>query len=115
MWKRTILVALCLFLLLPSKAHAVEQRSVVNQPTLTFSGTTALCEFDITELGKNISVTMELWNGTELVESWTKSGTHMVSLSENCEVVSGQTYTLKVSGTCSGVSFGSVSTSKRCP
>lgn len=47
MMKRTILVALCLILLMPIQVDAVEQRAAVNQPILSFSGTTALCEFDI--------------------------------------------------------------------
>lgn len=115
MWKRTILVALCLIMLLPIQTHAVEQRAAVNQPTLTFSGTTALCEFRITDLGKNIQVTMELWNGSTLVDSWGKSGTHTVALSESCTVTRGQTYTLKVSGTIGGVGFNSVSITKKCP
>lgn len=115
MMKRTILVALCLILLMPIQVDAIEQRAAVNQPILSFSGTTALCEFDITDLGKNISVTMELWNGTTLVKTWVKSGTHIVSLSESYGVVKGQTYTLKVRGTSGGVSFGPVSVTKKCP
>ena len=115
MMKRTILVTLCLILLIPIQVDAAEQRAAVYQPILSFSGTTALCEFDITDLGKNISVTMELWNGTTLVESWTKSGTHIVSLSESYGVISGQIYTLKVRGTSGGVSFGTISVTKKCP
>lgn len=115
MLKRTILVALCLLMLLPVQAYAVEQRATVDQPTLTFSGTTALCEFRITDLGKSISVNMELWDGGTLVDSWQKSGLHIVALEEDCAVVSGHTYTLKVSGLSGGVSFGSVSITKRCP
>ena len=115
MMKRTILIALCLIMLLPIQAHAVEQRAAVNQPILSFSGTTALCEFDITDLGKSISVTMELWNGTTLVDSWTKNGTHSVFLSESCSVERNETYTLKIWGTSGGVNFGSVSVTKKCP
>ncbi len=115
MWKRTILVALCLTMLLPIQAHAVEQRASVNQPTLTFSGTTALCEFRITDLGKNIQVTMELWKGSILVASWSKSGTNIVTLSETCTVTRGPTYTLKVSGITGGVSFNVIPVTKSCP
>lgn len=115
MMKRTILVALCLILLIPIQVDAVEQRAAVNQPILSFSGTTALCEFDITDLGKNINVTMELWNGTTLVKAWVKSGTHIVSLSESYSVVRGQTYTLKVSGTSDGVNINPISVTKKCP
>ena len=114
MWKRTILVALCLIMLLPVQAQADEQRASVNQPTLTFSGTTALCEFRITDLGKYIQVTMELWKGSVLVKSWSKSGTDMVTMSETCTVDRGPTYTLKVSGTSDGVSFISIPVTKSC-
>ena len=54
MWKRTILVALCLVILFAYPVHAVEPRITVNLPTLEFSGTTALCEFRITNFGKSI-------------------------------------------------------------
>lgn len=115
MWKRKILITLCLILLLPIHAYAVEPRATVNQPTLNFSRSTALCEFRITDLGKSIQVTMELWQGTTLVDSWTASGTHIVTLEKTCVVVRGQTYTLRVSGTSDGVSFGNTSVVKYCP
>lgn len=115
MWKRTILVALCLVILFAYPVYAVEPRITVNQPTLEFSGTTALCEFRITNFGKSISVTLELWNGSTLVDSWTRSGSSVVTISETCTVVSGRTYTLVVHGTCGGESFSSTSIAKRCP
>ncbi len=90
-------------------------QETVSQPTLAFSGTTALCEFKIVNVGKAISVTMELWNGTTLVDSWTKTGVSVVSLSEECAVVSGRTYTLKASGTVGNEAFTATPVSKRCP
>lgn len=115
MRKHTILVALCLIFMFAYPVQAVEPRITVNQPTLEFSGTTALCEFRITNFGKSNSVTLELWNGSTLVDSWTRSGTSVVTISETCAVVSGRIYTLVVGGTCDEESFSSTSISQRCP
>lgn len=115
MWKRTILVAICFILFCVPTVQAAEPRITVNQPALQFSGTTALCEFSISNFGKSISVTLELWNGSTLVESWTQSGISVVTISENCTVVSGNTYTLVASGTCGGEVFSGVSVTRKCP
>lgn len=99
--KRLIPVVLCLVILgcsiLP--ANAIEVRSSA-KPVLSFSGTEAQCSFTYTEIGCSINVTLSLWNGSTLLDSWSESGTSYVSISESCPVESGKTYTLKVSGTC---------------
>ena len=66
MMKRTILVALCLILLIPIQVDAAEQRATVYQPILSFSGTTALCEFDITDLGKKQAIFPQIQYKKEL-------------------------------------------------
>ena len=96
--KRTILVALCILLLGAIPAHAAETRAIPITPTLTFDGTTALCEAIVSSYGKNITVTLELWEGNTLVDSWTKRGNSTVMISERCNVTSGKNYTLIVSG-----------------
>ena len=99
MVKRMILVSLCILLLGAIPAHAAETRAIPVTPTLTFDGTTALCGVTVSSYGKNISVTLELWNGNTLVDAWSRSGTSVVTISERSIVTKGNTYTLKVSGT----------------
>ena len=114
MIKRTILVALCILLLGAIPAHAAETRAIPVTPTLTFDGTTALCEALVSSYGKNITVTLELWDSNTLVDSWAKSGNSTVMISERCNVTSGKNYTLIVSG-FAGSERISGSLVKRCP
>lgn len=113
MWKRVVLI-LCVLLVCAPVAHAVEQRSF-NQPILSFSGNIATCSCNVTELGKTIQVTMELWDGSALVDSWSKTDTHSVKMSEPCTVTRGHTYTLKLKVMINGVSYGPYSITRTCP
>lgn len=113
MIKRTILVALCILLLGATPAHAAETKAIPVTPTLTFNGTTALCDVTVSSYGRNISVTLELWDGNTLVDTWTKSGVSIVTVSEHCLVTRGNTYTLKVTGSVNNESItGAIS--KKC-
>ena len=115
MRKRVIVLLLSAVMLCSITAYAVETKSDLNSPELAFDGTTAICEFKHSSLGDTITVTMKLWQGDTLVDSWTQTGTSRVSMSETCQVSRLKMYTLEVSGTCGGVAFGPVSVSKRCP
>ncbi len=115
MLKRLISVFLCIALLCPLSVYAAEPRYSVSQPTLTFSGTTASCIFSYVKYGKYIEVTMELWYGNTLMDSWTAEGNHTVSLSETCSVVRGRTYTLKITGTVGGEAISCTPVTKTCP
>lgn len=72
---------------------------------LTLSGSTATCRMRVTDLGKSINATMELWQGSTFITSWSASGTSVVSMLETYTITSGLTYTLKGYGTSGGVSF----------
>ena len=88
-------------------------RSATSTPLLTFYGTTANCKAVVRDSRKSISVTMELWHGKTLLESWTGSGTGSVSMERRYSGVKrGETYTLKVYGTSGGVAFTAPSTSR---
>lgn len=115
MWRRVIALLLCAVMLSGTTAFAAETRGISSSPELTFDGATALCKFEYSSLGDTITVTMKLWQGDTLVESWTQTGTSEIIMSKTCEVSRLKTYTLEVSGTCGGVAFGPVSVSKRCP
>ena len=116
MRKYVLPVLLCIVLLVCSvPAYAAEPRAGAGQATLSFDNASAICTYSMTSPGKVISVNMELWRGSVLIDSWNKTATHTVSLNKSCAVTPGLTYTLKVSGTYGGVSFGPTSITKTCP
>lgn len=116
MLRRFSLIMICLtIVLLSTTAFAAESRVAAAVPTLSFNSTTATCEVRYISVGKSISINMELWSGNVLVASWSKTGTSVVTFSEECNVSSGKTYTLKVSGTCDGESFTCIPITKTCP
>lgn len=112
--KRVFLLVLCILLLGAIPAHAVETRAIPVTPTLTFDGTTALCGVTISSYGKNISVTLQLWNSNTLVDTWTQSGISAVTINEECDVARGNDYTLIISG-FAGSETISGSITKKCP
>ena len=113
MKKTAALTILFVFLLSSITAYAAEPRAVTVRPSLSFDGTTALCEVTVTSYGKSIDLTLSLWQGENLIEQWTASGSSLVSISENCTVVKGKSYRLTVSGTVNGEAI-SASTSGQC-
>ncbi len=90
------------------------QRAMINND-LSFNGTMAICSAEVTELGMNISATLELWYGNNCLDSWSATGKGYVSLGGSCSVTSGLEYTQVLSGTAGGVSFGPLSTQGTCP
>ena len=113
MKKAAALTILFVFLLSSITAYAAEPRAVTVRPSLSFDGTTALCEVTVTSYGKSIDLTLSLWQGENLIEQWTASGSSLVSISENYTVVKGKSYRLTVSGTVNGEAI-SASTSGQC-
>ena len=103
-----LLAAMCL------SVCAVEPRATNMIPTLSFNGTTANCKVIITSYGNDIDATMELWNGSKLVDSWSDEGTSTLTITGSRTVTKGVTYTLKVYGTADGQSFSSTPLSKTC-
>ena len=99
-------------------AHAADlstfrgTRTTVSKPGLTFDGTIASCKSTIIASGQTINATLELWQGSTLVASWSDCKTGIVSLSGTATVTSGLTYTLTVSGTINGVAFTPQSVTK---
>ena len=83
-------------------------------PNLSFSGTTANCSVTVKGSG-TINATLELWQGSTLVASWSGSGTNRVRINGSASVSHGQTYTLTVSGTVGGVAIQATPVTKTCP
>lgn len=73
-------------------------------PNLSFNGKTANCSVTVVKTGK-LDVTLELRNGSELVDSWNETGTNYLTVSGSHAAVSGATYTLTAHGTAGGSSF----------
>lgn len=86
---------LCDLLLDLTVTHAAVARAVVPKANLEFNGTTATCRVGITEAGKTIGVTMELWRGSALVVIWTGRDTNKLDMSKTHTVRRGQAYTRK--------------------
>lgn len=84
-------------------------------PSLTFTGNTANCSVSIVYLGKSINATLELWQGNTRLASWSDSAVSRLSISEEYPVVSGRTYTLKVSGTAGGSPISAAPVTGTCP
>ena len=81
---------------------------------LSFSGTNANCNSSVRGRG-TINATMELWQGTTLVASWSCSGTGYVAFHETATAISGKSYSLKLSGTINGTSFNATPSNGTCP
>lgn len=98
MKKRIILLLLIGALLLSTTVYAVEPRATIDSPKLTFSGTTATCSFfhNTGDASDKINVTMHLYRGLTLVNSWSASGYGYVSLSKTATASKGATYQLTV-------------------
>lgn len=107
--KRIIPIVLAIVLVLGSSAFAAVQQpnevTNVGTPSLKVIGTTAVCECRISFGGQAIDATMELYQGSTLVASWSDTGTGSVYFYETETIVHGLTYTLTVSGTVDGISF----------
>ena len=82
-----------------------------NYPYLEINGTTATCEVFYKSKSSNdtVKVTLALWCGENIVDSWTDTGTGEVSISETCTVVKGNTYTLVMMPVVNGVAKPTVS------
>ena len=114
--KKRLYMIMAAVILLASLSFGTEAATMVNvSPELSFSGSTANCSVRASKIGKTITLTMELWHGTTLVDSWSGSGTNSLTLSENHSgCVSGWTYTLKINGTIGGVAFSEITVTATC-
>lgn len=103
--KVVALIILLALVLMFTVIGFAENKAVKTTISLTLNGTTATCKLKVTDPGKYINATMELWQGSTFITSWSGSGYSVVNLSETYTITSGLTYTLKGYGTSGGVSF----------
>lgn len=110
------LVAICV-MVLSVCAQAAESRAVNGQPTLYFDGTTAVCSVTCkgTNTNDELDVTLTLYQGSTVVDSWSDSGNGRVQITGRCGVDSGESYTLRVYYSVNGVAKPMVATYGTCP
>ena len=104
---RILALMLVFMLLLNIGAFASEPRTDMYSPKLSFSGTTANCSIDIRVPNSDIDVTLTLYRGWSVIDSWSGSGTHYVKVSGSTAVKDGLEYRLVATGTVDGVAFTS--------
>ena len=112
--KRVIAVTLVIVLILTTFAFA-DSNGINNKPRLNFNGTTASCYVKLYYPNKSIDATLKLYKGNTLIASWHKTGNTSVTISGTHSVVSGNTYTLKVTGTAGGNTINITPVTKTCP
>ena len=113
MKKRMFSLVLAVMAILCLTAHAAQPRVSVNHPELTISGTTATCKVDYSapKTTDTVKVTLALWCGDNIVDSWTETGKGTVSMKETCKVVKGNTYDLVMMPVVNGVAKSTVTVS----
>ena len=104
MKKRVLALILVLAFALSITAFAAEQMTKI-QPSLSFSGTTAHCGVTVTDIGSEITVTLELYYGSSKLKTWTGSGANAVYVGGDYGVVDGETYVLVAYGDVDGTPF----------
>ena len=98
-------------------ASAVTPYALRANPTLSFHGGEAECY--VVCRGENasdrIEATLTLYQGSRVIDSWSKSGRESVTISETCDVESGVTYRLAVEWSVNDVDQLTVGVTKTCP
>ena len=99
MKKRFFCMSLILVMLLSVSAHAIQSRSITSVPHLSFDGNNASCVIQMTD---EISATMELRCGSDLIASWNGSGSGILKMTKSAAVKKGKTYTMVVNFSVNG-------------
>ena len=94
MKKRVISLALLAVMVLSLTAQAATL-TLRGTPKLSISGTTATCSVTVrSDSDDELKITLALWCGESIVNSWTETGVGEVTISETCKVVTGNRYDL---------------------
>lgn len=97
-------------------AQALEPRVANCSLSLTFDGTTAICEAICTGNSSTdqVKATIELYQGNTYLASWSNEETYFVAVSGQRGVTRGKSYTLKLTYTINGVAQPEQSVTKVC-
>lgn len=108
MKKRILALAMLTMMVLSLTAQAATF-ALGGSPRLTISGTTATCSVSCQgESDDEIKVILTLWCGESIVDSWSKTGTGKVVISETCKVVAGNRYDLVMMPVVNGEALDTV-------
>ena len=110
-----LLLAITIILMVPLTAYATP-RTTTAVPQLIFDGTTATCQANVAGNSESeyITVTMRLWRGNRLLETWTADGYGYVFLTQTATVTQGKSYRLAVNYTINGVNQPQVYIDRTC-
>ena len=108
-----LFIALVMILSISANAATVPRANNIDL-ALSFCGTTGNCAVLVTSPTKQIDVTLSLWQGNILIDSWSGSGTTVVSVQGTASVVKGRTYTLQATGTVDGEPITVVPVTRTC-
>lgn len=113
----SFIALLLLFAAIPLKAYAMTPRMQSIIPAISFSGTTAHCEVEVSSdyLTDEISATVRLWQGNKCIETWYPTGSGYLSFYETYAVTRGYKYTLTADVTINDTTFPRVSVSETLP
>lgn len=117
MKRRAALAVLMVFVLVAGiTVQAAEPRAASSTLSLSFDGSTAVCTAYCKggSTSDNVEATVTLYQGTTYVDSWSNSGKYAVSISEECHVTRGKSYTLKLNYSINGVEQPEKTVSKTC-
>ena len=105
MVKRISSLVVLLALILAIPAYASSQRLVDVLPDITFSNNNATCTVEIYADRSNdrINATMELWQGTRRIGSWSDSDSGYLFIEETAIVDFNKTYTLVINYSINGI------------
>lgn len=100
-----LMVVLLVMAITVPTASAVSSRVISGRPTLRISGDTAYCEaiYRSGNSKNDISVTLTLKRGTDIIDSWSASGNGSVTISESRTVLMKGTYTLVLEAKVNGI------------
>ena len=114
MKKKVVILLVVLAMLMVLPAYAVTPRINDIVPSISYSGTVATCSVSISgdKTTDAISATMELRQGSNVIDQWSGSGYGVLNMTETATVSRWKTYTLYVDVTINGVALPTASTSK---
>ena len=110
MKKRIMTLVLLAMMVLSLTAQALEPYALSGRPSLSISGTTATCSatYKSDDSDDLLKVTLALWCGENIVDSWSATGYGEVSIKETCKVVAGNTYDLVMMPVVNGVAKSTI-------
>ena len=109
-----VVSSLFLFFLFSIPANAEQTRSYNVYRKLSFSNYAAICKCEVASDSPSdwISVTMELWRGNTMLNSWSSAGLEYVSLDETESVTRYHSYRLEIHYSVNGVPQPSIETNQ---